>query len=363
MHITASTKIKTLQVLRAVAVLLVVHSHLIDRQPGHAWQAHFFYLQNYGSVGVDIFFVISGFIITIVSRHYAQKGQAGLFFLKRAIRVIPVYWLVSLFVIIHYLLNDPAHLPAAPVLWKTFLFFPFFDKTIFTEPIIFIGWTLSFEMLFYLVVAISMRVSSKRYIIITILFFIATITIQYFSRSSKSMLVFLGNPIILEFLLGIGGGLLYLRREKPGPALFGVMLVTGAGWLLATIFTGYHDISQASLTMEGQLSLWRVFIWGIPSALLVTGAAILERKTRLPVSSFWVNMGNASYSIYLIHIPFLQALYMRWDRWGISTWIWPDMLIIIMLVLILLAGYIFYSFIERPLLHWLQKQLIPKKIT
>jgi len=82
-----------------VAVILVVHCHTIDHWK-NTLQGHFFYLENFGAVGVDIFFVISGFIITIISYPYAKDKRGFYFFIKRMARVVPLYWLVSLWIVV-----------------------------------------------------------------------------------------------------------------------------------------------------------------------------------------------------------------------------------------------------------------------
>jgi exopolysaccharide production protein ExoZ len=96
--INNSARLNGIQLLRAIAVLLVIHCHILDRQiaTGGSIQQSFFYLQDFGASGVDIFFVISGFIITLVAHPFARMEQGLPFFIKRILRVVPLYWLVSL---------------------------------------------------------------------------------------------------------------------------------------------------------------------------------------------------------------------------------------------------------------------------
>jgi exopolysaccharide production protein ExoZ len=355
MHAAASHKIKTLQLLRAVAVLLVIYAHIIDGQPGSPLQAQFFSLGNFGAVGVDIFFVISGFIITIISRPYANLRQPVIFLKKRLIRVIPPYWIVSAGLIIYSWLTTH-YLPQKAAIAKTIFFFPFFDKTYFAIPVLYVGWTLSFELLFYVVVAICLWLAPKRYIALIILFFIGCIVLQYMFHSSL-MLVFVGNPIILEFLLGILAGILYLHPAHLPTGLLWAMMMTGIVGLIATIFTGYYDISEALPAIKGESSLLRAILWGIPSALLVAGATLLEKKEKLSAGRLWVNIGDASYSLYLTHMPALAIIYAAWNGAGVINLVPPDLFIFITLVLCAMAGYLFYRLVEKPMHAWLQRKL------
>lgn len=354
---TGSQKINTLQCLRAVAVLLVVYAHVIDLQSakgGLSRQAGFYYLQNFGAAGVDIFFVISGFIITIISQQY--RSAVGLFILKRLVRIVPLYWLVSGCLMIYACFTREGFYDTYTIL-KTFVFLPLFDKDRFAPPVLFVGWTLSFEIFFYLVVALWMKINPKKYLVLTTLFFLCCMLFNTVVPSANVLLTFAGNPILLEFLLGMLAGVIYMKAKTIRPVYLWALMIAGIAWLLTTIFTGYQNISEMPFIINSKLSLLRVVLWGIPAALLVTAVVLLEKNRKLTAGKPWVAVGDASYSIYLVHAPFLLFTYMGWERSGIISTVPPDLLIIITLVLCILAGYTFYRLVERPLLGWLQRSI------
>ena len=189
--INDTARLNGIQLLRAIAVLLVVHCHILDRQAGlgGSLQQSFFYLQNFGAAGVDIFFVISGFIITIVANPYAQHRQGWPFFVKRLLRVVPLYWLVSVLAAILFYRRNGSMVETEAIA-KTFLFYPFIGNSPSMGPVVFQGWTLSFELLFYTVTALAIRQGSKKYMPAVILFFLCCVLLNYALGNLHPLLVF-----------------------------------------------------------------------------------------------------------------------------------------------------------------------------
>jgi peptidoglycan/LPS O-acetylase OafA/YrhL len=103
-------KLLSLQLLRCIAVVLVVNAHAIDNQIdlniGESFQQNFYFLENFGAVGVDIFFVLSGFIISLVAKKYLRLYGFRDFLIKRLIRVLPIYWIVTLITIAFSILTS-----------------------------------------------------------------------------------------------------------------------------------------------------------------------------------------------------------------------------------------------------------------
>jgi exopolysaccharide production protein ExoZ len=346
-------KLNAVQLLRCVAALLVVYCHTLDWQQdaggtGSFFQNHFFYLQNFGAVGVDIFFVISGFIITIISYYYAKNNKVFYFFVKRFIRVVPLYWIVSLIVFAGLFLFNKGRTDTKTIL-ATLLILPY--------PILVQGWTLFFEFLFYTVVTISMSVSKKKYITITILFFLVCFVLWYIVPAHLAVRKYLFNAIMLEFLLGVAIGVFYLSSFRINTIILNVFFIAGVTGLLATVFTGYKNISEHYLTVDGTHSLLRVLIWGIPSALLVAGLVLKEKMHALTVPHLWIAVGNASYSIYLTHTTLLWILYTCWIKSGVAIKTQPDFLVISSVAIVTAAGYFFYRLVETPLLQALNRKI------
>ena len=348
--LSSNNKINSIQLLRAVAVLLVVHCHILDMQQGNPLQRRFFYLQNFGAVGVDIFFVISGFIITVISRTYLPGKQGGYFFVKRMLRVVPLYWLVS-FLITGYTYFRHGKLFAMASIIKTISFFPFFGKSATAFPVIYQGWTLSFELSFYSITAIALATGSKKYMLMIVLFFCCFIGLNYVFDNQVIFINFFGNGIMLEFLMGVLVGLLFLSDLRLKPFISNIVTLAGIGGLAASLVMGYGMISEATYTFYGSLSLARSVIWGIPSALLVAGLVMKEKWRPLHIHPFWIAIGNASFSVYLTHVFFIQPLYLRWQSWGLQGKIQPDIQIFISMAIAVAGGYLFYRLVELPLLR------------
>jgi exopolysaccharide production protein ExoZ len=352
-----NNRLKGIQLLRAIAVLMVVHCHVLDLQPSHtksgnSFQHHFFYLPDFGAAGVDIFFVISGFIITVISATYAHNNKAVDFFKKRLIRVIPLYWLVSLIFILLLLMNGRTVNTDRAI--TSFVIFPFFSNPSLDIPVLIQGWTLSFELLFYMVVSAAMMMNRQWYVLIVVLFFLTCIIFNYhFAGTTRNTFIrFIGNGIMLEFLMGAIAGIVFLRLVSVKPVVANMVLFAGAGGLLISLFTGYGSVSEAAKVVSGALSYQRALIWGLPSALLVAGVALKEKTRILFVHPFWVAIGNASFSIYLTHLFFLPSLYARnWFKHSVVNVIHPDLLLFISLAFAVAVGCIFYRLVELPLLR------------
>ena len=143
----STSKIKSIQALRAAAVIPVVYIHsFISNQ--NSFQYHFFHLYQWGAIGVDLFFVISGFIMTTIMPTYlGGRLDAKNFIVKRFIRIFPLYWLISFIVILISLKN---YAISTESLIKTVAFFPLIDRDHFIFPIIPPGWTLPYEVFFFI---------------------------------------------------------------------------------------------------------------------------------------------------------------------------------------------------------------------
>ena len=329
-------RLRSLQALRFLAAALVVFAHGVDANQavGIHPLAEGTALENIGAIGVDIFFVISGFIIT----HTAARAPSAAAFLKdRFFRVAPIYWLMSVpaaAMSLHNIGFDPV------VLASTLFFWPAYGK--FVEPYLAIGWTLAFEMLFYLAMgAVRLRLDAR-----WLLAAYALAVAGGFLWATPAV-EFLGNPIILEFLLGVGVAM-YGRRDFEIVALF-----SGLACLAFTLLHGYGQISEAVFTQDASLSFRRVVLWGIPSALLVQGVVSLER---LFAGRFWIAvaaLGDASYALYLSHFYVMLAL----EKIARMAGIHFDFTLFALAAAVG-AGWLTYRFVETPLRRMLRRRHI-----
>jgi exopolysaccharide production protein ExoZ len=353
-------KLQSIQFLRALAALLVVYAHSIDLQMSYSGsvQQHFYFLQNFGAVGVDIFFVLSGFIICYTA--HADSGlKDGLRFLeKRFIRINPVYYIATLLYFIPYLFHfwkngQAPSLPPGTIL-KTILILPFTDRTCFIFPLLAIGWTLSFEWFFYILfyILIIARARHKPLWLLLIMASLVLIGLLIGGHAAPPdyRLIFISNPVILEFLSGvlICWGWLHLQIPK---SLAGLLVAAALGIFGYELFAGFGGVSEAQDMISGKLAMTRLMAWGIPSALLVAGCVGLEKNGS--AGFIWNNRpagltGDASYSIYLTHLTVFQLFNLLYLRLGF--FLNPDLAIILQVVLAAGAGILFYKFVEAPLL-------------
>jgi len=334
------------QILRLVAAMLVVvmHAtqavsiHVTGHGPGHYWAN--------GSAGVDIFFVISGFVMamstrTISATSAARLQAAWMFMKRRLLRIAPLYWFYTLLkaAILLALPSlavrsslEPGHLAAS------LLFIPSVSPWGLIEPTLPVGWTLNFEMLFYAVFALAIAWGAPR-IRFCLLAFLA-IFIAGLTAPASVPLAFYAQPILFEFLLGvcIAHAHSHYRRVLPPAGL----LSMAVGLVLM-------------FCVAGDVSANRFFTWGIAAALVVLGAVWLEpwiARTRMAAPLSF--LGDASYSIYLSHTFVVPAVVLALRQLGIR-----DGVIIVPAVclMVLLAGCLSHLWLERPMTTFLKRAL------
>jgi exopolysaccharide production protein ExoZ len=354
-------KLASVQGLRAVAALLVVWTHSIDAAEAYSStrQANFFHLAGFGACGLDIFFVISGFIVSMVAARAVEKGEqsAGQFLSRRFTRIYPLYWILTLIIILE------AELGRHPMAWHSVSWLPtalLLPSLAYpaASPILSLGWSLVFEMYFYFVLAAWMALTPRHLVRNTILFLAGMVALGAIVGFHRPLLVLWSNPILLEFLFGCVAGLMYSRQfgtgaraaSRPRVSAAGRWLTAlGAAALTATLFTGYGTANFQGMVLNGESSWLRVGVWGVPSGLLVLGAVLWSPAMQSLPGKLLVFLGDASYSIYLCTIPARSFVEHFWRY--IAHWD-GDLGIVFCGVICTLAGVICYLIVERPLMRY-----------
>lgn len=336
--------IRRLQVLRFFAALLVLVGHTLmealqHRLPLGALAG----LTNMPwGVGVDIFFVISGFIIATASIDRPEGlGAAGDFMMHRVIRLWPIYVFFTVLMLIAVLVVPGflrhARLDGAWIV-ASFLFFPWprpDDGRLY--PVLGQGWTLNYEMFFYLSFAAVLLMPRRRRV--ATLFLAGGLLVvlgQLFTLPSP--LAFYSRPVILEFLFGIAISLLY--RRVPAHPLAGVVLIGSALAYLVLV------------PVDTEIP-WRPLYAGIPAGAIVAGMLLLgEPGERVFGSPLLVLLGNASYALYLCHTFAINGTLWLAER------ILPSLslagFLILAIVSSLAASVITYGLVEKPFLRLLK---------
>jgi peptidoglycan/LPS O-acetylase OafA/YrhL len=320
-----SEKFISVQYLRAFAATLVVVFHAFSI-PAIRQASPF----AFGQFGVELFFVISGFVMWITTQN-REKSPVE-FWKARVIRIVPLYWFfTSLFVVCAAkgLTSTPATFDAVYIL-KSYFFIPASNPISgLPNPVYSLGWTLNYEMFFYLIFGWTLLIGNTSMRLATVLAaLLSLVLLGVIVRPTDPILATYTAPIILDFAAGV-----VIARF----ASFFVRLgrVTGLFLLAAGI---------AMFFVPNPLG------FAVGSTCLVGGAVALEPQVQRSPSLSLLFLGNASYSIYLAH-PFAQrAFAVALTHLKLST--------ALMLVLGTGAGVIgalAYVLIERPLMAWLRK--------
>lgn len=340
-------KLQNLQLMRAIAAVLVVWAHAIDvvgKRHQDAFQIAWGALENFGAVGVDVFFVISGFIVSLTAGRSRSVMQ---FLVARLVRIWPLY-LIAMVVVFAV---DPAARSLATLAWSAvFLQTPGLPAGMPTHPL---GWSLMFEVAFYLMLAGAMcwrtrRPMPERVLIIGS----AAILVAGVCGFHQPMNI-IGNPIIIEFLLGVVIGWVYRRRPELPTWGTSALFVAGTVLLLSTAMYGFGSISEAPQTLDASLSWDRVRMWGIPSALLIASAVFRSNATSAMARPL-VFLGDSSYSIYLFSFVALLLLDQGWEVWAPAS---PDVAIVLATSVAVVFGVICYVVLERPLTSALRTRI------
>ncbi len=286
--------IKNIQALRALAVYLVVLAHSLPTLAMGGLDAA---RLAFGLAGVDIFFVISGFIMVVTTD--TRETQPGDFIWHRITRVVPLYWLLTLLVFA-VALAAPSLVQATrsnPVeLVKSLFFIPFVKSNGMVQPVVFVGWTLNYEMFFYVLFALSLLIKRRGVRLAVMLGVLVGLTLAGLCFPSRNRIYgFYTNPVMLEF----GAGMLLGAIWPKMPA--------GRGWVVGACAGLVLAAALFALRADYWPGSQRVFGFGIPAFLIVSAALFLERAGRVVRAGWILLLGNASYSIYLTHFFVTQA--------------------------------------------------------
>jgi exopolysaccharide production protein ExoZ len=334
--------IVSLQYLRGVAAMMIVFCHAWDQLPWFKAR-----LPNIGQSGVDLFFVVSGFIMVFVTANAASSAWD--FFKMRIIRIVPLYWLFNF--------ATAALILTLPQLFKTSVFtLPHLLLSLFfiphpnpadpqsISPFILLGWTLNYEMFFYVIFAVAMAVSPARRVPLTIAVLVTLTALGALGVSAANPAwKFYSNDIVLEFVFGMTLAGLFLNDvlRRSGTSVGIILIALGAAGL---VVGGYH------------LELPRALVFGVPAAFIVAGALAIESARRVPKVQPFMLLGDASYSIYLAHLFPLALERFAWSRLGLPTDGVLAVAAFVSLAMIggALSGIACYFLVERPMLQFMR---------
>jgi exopolysaccharide production protein ExoZ len=331
------------QIARLIAAVVVLLHHAVyqitqHRVPGVTSYTE--YLHFDGSTGVDIFFVISGFIMIVTSADRFGSGANAATFLKRRLaRIVPLYWIFTALMVVASIVfrNSVAHTDIAPAYLAASLFFiPMANTAGQIQPVLLLGWTLNYEMLFYGIFAAAMLLP-KRVGIPVIFAAILSLAAMgtWVGAGTAVPILFWTRPIILEFLLGILVGLLILRRSA-----------VAGGAAAALVVASFAALWVAS-AIEWTDTAWRCFAAGLPAAAIVAGAALGPQAGQDPLTRLLRLGGDASYALYLSHPFVINAMSILWRHIPVAS---GFAFLLATLVVALAVAVIIHLLVERPIL-------------
>jgi len=319
----------SLQSLRFVAALMVVYVHAAEAAftvTGSAGPLPL-NLVSVGSSGVDLFFVLTG----AVTAKVAPGLTATQFAWRRIRRIVPIYFLCCI----------PAVLIALPngIVWRdllaTFLLWP--ATYVMTAPLLAVAWPLSFGMLFYSGTALVLL--DRRWLY-ALLFAYA---VAFLLRPRAPIFEFLGNPIMIEFLFGV------LIAQLPSFRFGSLGIALGAALLLAV---GLSDLAPDGDTISflgGYDNLRRIVLFGIPAALIVYGTMQIKANP-----SIWTYLGDASYSLYLVHTFAIAPLLALWRIYPVNA----NIILVTGIIASVLLAWRVHELVEKPILRALGRRQI-----
>lgn len=320
-----------IQVLRGIAALMVVLFHARYMVGSTTIEQAF----RNGAAGVDVFFVISGVVMALTAPALAPTT----FLWKRIARIVPLYWFFSMLKLMTMLVLDVSNreIPLEPgYVLSTFLFIPAYDGEGGVFPIIKAGWTLNFEMYFYLVCALALAVNRARFAVITsavvgIGTIAGSLLLATQGTDVPAILTILA-PISLEFVGGIA--LVALWRRGLKIPLWGCFLLVALS--LAAL---------AAAPLMEQFDLIRPLVWGLPALGLVCAVLALEPQVRFDRWKPLVLLGDASYALYLAHTATLPIAFRI-----VKHFIDQPLVVFVTIVLASVAsGIVVHLLVERPL--------------
>lgn len=347
-----------LQYLRGLAALVVVLSHALMKLDRIAeiqgWPP--LGLSIDGTFGVDIFFVISGFLMcTTAAPEFGASGAVGRFILRRVIRIVPLYWLFILVEVGLRVANPAAagqRFGSEEVL-LSLAFIPYGLQDGIFRPVVGLGWSLDYEMLFYAIFAFGLILRRDVGLVLISAALGLLVLVGHAGQPSGTLAVAWTAPILLEFLLGVGLGRLYLlARERgwslrlPAPFLLAIALV-----VLESLLLPANDREALG---------WRPLHWALAAMIVaLTAFAAPNRHAEASAAGRLLRaLGDSSYSLYLSHPVTLTVTARIWITLGFGEASLPAYFALAVLASVA-VGWLVHLAVEKPLLARLMGRRAP----
>jgi exopolysaccharide production protein ExoZ len=342
----SSNKLEGIQILRGYAAMLVVVTHL--------WSAGLvssaLRFSRIGGLGVDIFFIISGFIMCYSLRDRVRLEDCFQFLKKRVIRVYPIYLLVLIPFLLQYLVRNVGSVDPLLVIGNLLLL-PSFSGSPEYRMLVGPAWTLTYELFFYLLFTGAMLSSASKdraiYTVMVVIVLLVTLVNILGLKGDRlqwsNFQYIVGDTLLFNFVIGCS---CYFVWRKYARAVFSFWSALAAAVVLTVVSLGLS-----------KFGLPRILSLGLPAGAIVLVFLFADFEKR-NLTKPLLFLGSASYSIYLVH-----AVIAHWKHLFIGTVAHEnDLTGVLLTVMALVAGCVFYIVVENPIsrvLHGKRSRPIP----
>ncbi|MDE8343066.1 MAG: acyltransferase [Acidocella sp.] len=287
--------------------------------------------------GVDIFFVISGFVIVHASASLFGAANGPWIFLRRRLaRIVPLYWIVTSFFLLILLLDrHEIHGDIGSPLYcfASYLFIPMIRPDGMVQPAYGLGWTLNYEMFFYLVFTPFLLLTRYKAVGGAVALLSFLVLAGQLIHFHNVQVAYWSNLIILEFCAGMVIALVFARGFRLPEWLRPV--------LIAVAIVALHLNAGRALD-------WRALAFGIPATLMV-GAACLGRSPSVlnRLERWLVRLGDASYAMYLIHPFVIRSFTILWRHLHLTSEFGGIMYVVVVLAVAQSCALLINQTLER----------------
>jgi len=333
----------------------VVASHLSASVIGRSQESELeFYIGSglsFGGFGVDIFFVISGFIMVYISEVKKNSSQVN-FLVKRGVRIYPVYWVCSFILLLFYALPLTKVAPPEVIsIIRSFFLIPEINAEGKMRPsLVGQGWTLIFELYFYLVFSFTLKYSLEKKVLLTA-GSILCVFLLVNTMDLGALNYVLGSSLCFEFVLGMLIAVLFLKGYE----------LTGAFKTVAYVLT-FTCCALVVLDVSAWQELDRLIAKGVPAFLIVLVFVLDKGIQKIRFSRLSNLLGDASYSIYLTHTIGIIFFSILWKRdWflteTLASYVGLDIYFLLLMAGLCVSGVLFYKVIEKPMTACIGKKI------
>lgn len=330
----------SIQYLRAIAAFFVLLSHVSEKNMDMFGGKMFTFWYHGGEFGVDIFFIVSGFIMSYTTQNIHQTPYAFFTFIKkRIIRIIPLYWFLTfvalaVYIVIPEKVNSSGGLETVP--FQSFFLLPVQRDEAY---LLNVGWTLRNEFIFYFIFSVGLLFSKNigTFLVMIVLTLLMIIPSVLDLPSLNDYYYNFLNDLFFEFALGM---LLFrlTQKIKNVPITLSIFLIVLGFILFYTLQSGMMELTNIRGVDSGFIAL-----------IICFGFVSLEPYfIKKPIELF-MKLGVASYSTYLLHPFILSAFKMIYNKVPQFSSLGEIVITTILVVASLFFGYLCYIFIEKNL--------------